>query len=224
MRMSGKNINLNDKNIENSDFHKNKKLNNINDIDVNKILVSKKESYGIKNSFKYFIGYNDNDIIRPLYIRLPQMTGYAKKFDKNQTMPFRVNNKQLLKNYNRIWEKVESLLNIDFENKLVYGDDDKYIKTKIYENSLITNFHNKKIPKEKDPYKCLSIIIIDSVSKSNKKYYPQTFSEKCKYVQEKIKTENYIEEDLDSDYNDGTESDIGNNEWSVKSILITIKA
>ena len=95
------------------------------------------------------------------------MTGYAKKFDKNQTMPFRVNNTQLLKNYNRIWEKVESLLNIDFENKLVYGDDDKYIKTKIYENSLITNFHNK-IPKEKDPYKCLSIIIIDSVSKSNK--------------------------------------------------------
>ena len=47
-------------------------------------------------------------------------------------MSFRVNNKQLLKNYNKIWEKVEKLLMIDFETKPVYGDDDdKYIKTKI---------------------------------------------------------------------------------------------
>ena len=50
------------------------------------------------------------------------MTGYVRKFNENTTMPFRVNNKQLLKNYNRIWEKVESLLNIDFQSKPVYGD------------------------------------------------------------------------------------------------------
>ena len=62
-------------------FVKTKKIEKIDDIDVNKILVSKKESYGTKNSFKYFIGYNDNDVIRPLCIRLPQMTDYAKKFD-----------------------------------------------------------------------------------------------------------------------------------------------
>ena len=46
-------------------------------------------------------------------------------------MSFRVNNKQLLKNYNKIWEKVEKLMRIDFESKPVYGDDDKYLKTKI---------------------------------------------------------------------------------------------
>ena len=69
--MSGKNINFNDRKIKKSDFYKNKKINNIEDIDANKILVSKKESYGTKNSFKYFIGYNDNDVIRPLCIRLP---------------------------------------------------------------------------------------------------------------------------------------------------------
>ena len=50
-------------------------------IDVNNILVSKKEPYGKKKSLKYFIGYNDN--IRPLSIRLPQMTGYARKFNEN---------------------------------------------------------------------------------------------------------------------------------------------
>ena len=52
-----------------SDFYKNQKINSIDDIDVNEILVSKKESYGTKNSFKYFIGYNNNDVNRPLCIR-----------------------------------------------------------------------------------------------------------------------------------------------------------
>ena len=71
--MSGKNINFNDKKIRKRDFYKNKKINNIEDIDVSNILVSKKESCGYKNSLKYFIGYNDNDndIIRPLCIKLP---------------------------------------------------------------------------------------------------------------------------------------------------------
>ena len=75
------------------------------------------------------------------------MTGYARRFDENVTMSFRVNNKQLYKNYHKIWEKVEKLMGIDFESKPVYGDDDKYIKTKIklYAGSMITNFHNKKI-------------------------------------------------------------------------------
>ena len=203
-----------------SEFYKNKKVFQIDGVDVNKILVSKKESYGTKNSLKYFIGYNDNDVIRPLCVRLPQMTGYARKFDENATMSFRANNKQLLKNYNKIWEKVEKLMRIDFESKPVYGDDDKYIKTKIkiYAGSMITNFHNKKMPKEKAPCKCLSIIMLDSVIKANKKYYPQTLLEECKYVQEKIKTENYIDEDLeksesDSDSNDETESDIDNDEY-----------
>ena len=169
--MSGKNINFDDKKLK-SHFHKNKKINKIDDINVNNILVSKKEPYGTKNSFKYFIGYNDNDIIRPLCIRLPQMTGYVRKFNENSTMSFR--GKQLLRNYKKIWEKSEKLMKIDFEPKLVCGDDDRYKKTKIqtYEKSIITNFHNKKTPKVKIPCKFLSIIVIDSVIKANKKYYP----------------------------------------------------
>ena len=71
--MSGKNISFDDKKIRKSDFYKNKKINKIDDINVNNMLVSKKEPCGTKNSFKYFIGYKDNDIIRPLCIRLPQM-------------------------------------------------------------------------------------------------------------------------------------------------------
>ena len=89
------------------------------------------------------------------------------------------------------------LLRIDFESKPVYGDDDKCIKTKIkiYADSVITNFHNKKIRKEKLPCKCLSIIMLDSVIKANKKNYSQILLKEYKYVQERIKTENYIDED-----------------------------
>ena len=109
---------------------------------------------------------------------------------------------------------------IEFSSKPVYGDDEKYIKTKIktYGDSVITNFHNKKVPKEKAPCKCLSVIMLDSVIKANKKYYPQTLLEECKYVLEKTKIDKHIDEDLeksesDSDSNDETESDIDNDEY-----------
>ena len=73
--MGHKKIIFEDKKINKSDFRKNEKLFNLHDLDVNKILVSKKESYGTKNSLKYFIGYNDDDVSRPLRINLPQMIG-----------------------------------------------------------------------------------------------------------------------------------------------------
>ena len=71
-------------------------------------------------------------------------------------------------------------MGIDFESKVTYSDDnDKYINIKIkaYKDSIITNFHNKngskKIPEEKVPHKCLSIIILDSILYTYEKYYPQ---------------------------------------------------
>ena len=149
--MSGKNINFDDKKNKKSIFYKNKAINNIEDIDLNNILVSKKEPCGNKNSLKYFIRYNDNDIIRPLCIRLPQMTGYARKFDENAIMSFTVKDIKLLKKYSKIWETIDELIKITFESKPAYGEDVKYIKTKIkmYAGCLITNFHNKKCQKKK---------------------------------------------------------------------------
>ena len=68
-------------------------------------------------------------------------------------MSLRANNEQLFKKYNKIRKKVEKLMRLDFESKPFYGDDDEYIKTKIktYADSIITNFHNKKMTKEKAP-------------------------------------------------------------------------
>ena len=130
--MSGNSINFNDKNIKKSDFYKNKEIFDTNDIDVNKIFVSKKEKYGKYNSFKHFFGSNDNDVIKPLYLELSEMTGYINKFDKNTiTMSLKVKDEKHFKNFNKIWKKIEKLMDIDFNTKPPYGDDnDKYIKAK----------------------------------------------------------------------------------------------
>ena len=94
--MSGRTINFDEKKILKSDFYENKKVINL-DIDINKIFVSKKEPYGTKNQFKHFIGYNYNDIIRPLFVRLPKMTGYAREFDEIATMSLRLTINSFLK-------------------------------------------------------------------------------------------------------------------------------
>ena len=166
--MSRKNVG--DKKIEKSGFYKNKKVTRIDDIDVNKKLVSKEEPYGTKNSFKYFTGHNDNYVIRQLCIKLPQITGYVREFEGNTTMSSKISDKEFLKKYNQIWKRVEQLLKTEFDSEPVYCDNDKYIKTKIkiYAGSMITNFQDKKIPKEKGPCKCLSIIMLDSVIKAKK--------------------------------------------------------
>ena len=115
-------------------------------------------------------------IIRPLCIKLPQMIGYVKHFDSNKTMSFKAGDNKLFKKYNKIWGKIGNLLNIEFDSEPVYGDNDKYIKKKIkmYENRVNTNFQGKKVPKENVSYKCLSLIMLDSVIRVNKKCYPQT--------------------------------------------------
>ena len=107
------------------------------------------------------------------------MIGYVKYFDDNKIMPCKVTDKQLLKKYSKVWEKVEELLNVKFESIPVYGEDDKYVKTKIksYIDKVNTNFQGKKVPKENSLYKCLSIIILESISKLNKKYYLQRLLE-----------------------------------------------
>ena len=89
------NINFDNKNIKKIDFYnKNKKIFNIDDIDVNKILVLRKKQYGKYNSFKYFIGYNDNDVIRPLYLFHKQldMLINLKKIKQQRLLWLEINN------------------------------------------------------------------------------------------------------------------------------------
>ena len=104
-------------------------------------------------------------------------------------------------------------MGIDFNTKPTYGDGDKYIKTKIktYEDNITTNFYNKeeskKVPEEKIPHKCLSIIILDSVLYAYEKYHPQIFLEECKYMKENVKNKNYINKELKSESDSNSDSD-----------------
>ena len=71
-------------------------------------------------------------------------------------MSFKVTDKKLLKKYTKIWGKVSSLMNKEFDSEPVYGDNDKYIKTKIkiYGDNVNTNFQGKKTPKENTCHVC----------------------------------------------------------------------
>ena len=98
---------------------------------------------------------------------------YLKEFDDDMTMSLRVDDSKLFEKYCKIWKTIKGLLEIEFDSEPFYGDNDSYIKTKIkkYDNKVNTNFHEKEIPKGDSSYKCLSLIMLDSVVKVGKKFY-----------------------------------------------------
>ena len=148
------------------------------------------------------------------------MIGYVRKFDVNTTMSFKINDKQLLKKCSQIWKNVKSVLNIKFDGEPIYGDNDKYIKTKtkIYSGSVNTIFKVKICQKKKHEQVFINNNAIFCYQ-NKEKVSPQTFLEECKYEPKKIKTESLIDDDLensssdesssesDNDFNDETESD-----------------
>ena len=72
-----------------------------------------KKNHMVKNwILKYFIGYNDDDVIRSLCIKIPQMIVYVKNPASNKTMSFKVGDNKLLKKCSKIWDKISNLINI----------------------------------------------------------------------------------------------------------------
>ena len=102
-------------------------------------------------------------------------------------------------------------MNIEFDSEPVYGDGD-HIKTKIkmYEDRMNTNFQGKQVSKENASYKCISLIILDSVIRVNKKFYPQTLLQECKFVTRKSRMESFINDDLDFGSSDESDNDTDN--------------
>ena len=146
---------------------------------------------------KYIIGYNDNTI-SPLQLFLPKMTGYLNIFENgNRKMSFFTTNNEFLEKYTAIWEKISDLVNKKFDSDPIYNN--KYINTKIrsYNNDIKTNFRNidnknNKLPEKNKPYKCISLISLDSIIKICKNYYRQTLLQECVYKLINKKVENII--------------------------------
>ena len=183
--------------METKDFYNNIKQFNIEDININKILICKPKTYE-NNMIKYVIGYNDSTI-SPLQLFLPKMIGYLNSFKDGarKNVFFFTDNNEFLERYTAIWEKIYDLVNKKFDSDHIYNN--KYINTKIrsYNNNIKTNSgnidnKNNKLPEKNKPYKCVSLISLDSIIKNNKKYYPQTLLQECVYKLINKKVENII--------------------------------
>ena len=175
------------------------KFDNLDLVNVDQTVVCDKFKHS-DDGFKYFIDYREGEIVKPLYIILPQMTGYTNYFEKRgKNMSFIIKDGDVLDKYNEIWDKIKETLTIKFHSKLVYVE--KYIKAKVREfNAVIkTNFLDDKIPKENMHYTCIVCVTIDSVMRMGKKNYPQVYLEECKYSTKKKKMTKFIEAELESE-------------------------
>ena len=162
-----------------------KKAIDLMSVNVNKIAVSVKFSHN-ENYFKYFIGYQKGEIVRPLCIILPQMNGYIKYFEYGNLFFF-IKDEEVGEKYEQIWDVIKNKLKIKFHSEPVY--EYKYLKTKVreYDGVIKTNFLGNDVPKENMHYTCIACITIDSVMKTDKKYFPKVYLEECKYKIKKIR-------------------------------------
>ena len=91
--------------------------------------------------FIYFIGYQEDEIVKPLCIILPQMNGYIKYFENGEkNMSFLIKNSEVWEKYEEIWEVIKNKLNIKFHSQPIY--ENKYLKAKVSEfnGNIKTNF------------------------------------------------------------------------------------
>ena len=200
IKISSQKIKFGDKEIDKKEFYLSILLNSV---DLSKIVVSSKWKIS-DTKYKYFCGYLNNDIIQPLCVILPEMSGYIKYFDDGgKNIPFVTDDKEVYKKYNEIWEVVKKLLKLKFFVSPV--QDNKYIiaKLKIFKNINMTTFTNNTIPEEN------TAIDIDSVLKIDKKSFPQAYLEQCKYKLKKRKRSRYIDQlkIIDYDSENDSESD-----------------
>ena len=196
--MSEKTLKFDNIVVNKKQFHKSKQPINLVLLNVDQIVISDKIKHNY-DGFKYFIGYKEDDIVKPLCIILTQMSGYIKYFENGgKNMSFLIKNDRVLDKYNTISDKIKETLNIKFHSMPVY--DEKYIKAKVREfNGVIkTNFLGDEIPKENVHYACIACITIDSVMKMEKKNYPQVYLEECKYKIKKIKMPEFIDIKVES--------------------------
>ena len=177
-------------------------------VNVYQIVISDKFKHS-DDGFNYFIGYKEGEIVKPLCIILPQMSGYIKFFKKGaKNMSFMVKDVYVLDKYNEIWNKIKNKLKIKFRSMPVY--DETYIKANVRESNDVikTKFLGDEVPKENMHYTCIDCITSDSVMRMEKKYHPQVYLEECKYRINKIQISKFINAELKSDSESESESEL----------------
>ena len=207
--MISQKIKFRDKEVDKEKFYSFKEAILLDSVDLSKIVVSSKWKLN-DTTYKYFCGYLNNDVIKPLCVILPQMSGCIKYFDNNgKNMSFVTDDKEVYEKYNEIWNVVKRHLKLEFTASPIR--DDKYIlaKLKIFKKKNLTTLNNNNIiPMEKNHYICIPAI--DSVLKIDKKAYPQAYLEECKYKLKKRKLVSFIDSEIIDDDSDDDSYDSDN--------------
>ena len=146
-------------------------------VGVDQIVVSDKFKHNNKG-FKHFIGYQESEIVKPLCIILPQMSGYIKYFeDGSKSMSFLIKDDEVWDKYDEIWDEIKNKPGIKFHSEPVY--EYRYLKAKVreFDDVIKTNFLGNDVPKENMHYTCIACITIDSVLRIDKKNHRQVYLE-----------------------------------------------
>ena len=197
--MSEKTLKFNNIRLNKKELHKSKEPIDLMSVNVDQIIVSDKFKHNNKD-FKYFIGYQEGGIVKPLCIILPQMSGYIKYFENGgKNISFLIKDDEVWEKYNKIWDVIENKLGIKFHSEPIY--EEKYLKAKVreFDGVIKTNFLGNDMPKENMHYTCIACITIDSVMRIDKKNHPQVYLEECKYKVKKIQMSRFINTELKSD-------------------------
>ena len=167
--MSEKTLKFNNIKINKKEFHKSKQAIDLDSVTTDKIVVSDKFRHS-EDSYKYFIVYQEDEIVKPLRIILPQMNGYIKYFDSGEkNMSFLIKNNKVWEKYEEIWNVLKNKLSIKFNSEPIY--ENKYLKGKVreFDGDIKTNILSNGLEKENTYYASIACITIDSVLKMNKK-------------------------------------------------------
>ena len=167
--MSEKTLKFNNIRVNKKEFHKSKQPIDLMSVNVDQIVVSDKFKHN-NEGFKYFIGYQEGEIVKPLCIILPQMSGYIKYFENGgKNMSFLIKDDEVWEKYDKIWDVIKNKLGIKFHSKPIY--DQKYLKAKVreFDGVIKTNFLGNDTPKQNMLYTCIASITKDPIMKIDKK-------------------------------------------------------
>ena len=222
--MSEKTLQFNNIILNKKKFHKSKEPIDLLSVDLDQIVVSHKFKHN-DEGFKYFIGYLKGEIVKPLCIILPQMSGYIKYFENGgKNMSFFIKDDKVWEKYEQICDVINNKLGSNFHSEPVY--DKTYIKAKVreFDGKIKTNFLGNEVPKENMHYTCIACITIDSVIRIDKRKHPQVYLEECKYRVKKIQTPRFINTELKSDSELDSEPDSEVQSKSDSELMATLKS
>ena len=205
--MSERTLKFNNVKTNKKEFHKSKQAIDLDSVTTDIIVVSDKFKHS-REGYKYFIGYQEDEIVKPLCIILLQMNGYIKYFENSgKNMSVFIKNNEVWKKYGDIWNVNKNKLSIKFNSEPIY--ENKYLKAKVreFDGNIKTNFLSNVLPKENTYYTCIARITINYVLRMNKNNYPQVYLEECHYKIKKIHTSRFINAELETDSESDVETD-----------------